>query len=231
LLCLKPGAIINKALIRRSEGATMQTARNEGTSLEALHHERLEYFRASSHREIAVAAALAYCDEHRIDAPRWVISEAPDIICSLLKRERPRKRGRANSAIARFRQDMIDFMRWDEVLVACEKQAQQRDTIETLHQMRNVPPNVRAEQEKRSLWLGRTLDRAYECVSMMLQQTIAFGGKAAVKASYLQVEKNISRRPCRYMVLDYSILSKLGLGPLYGIRPVRKSPCIYDLTL
>src|SRR5262249_25562918 len=71
---------------------------------------------------LAAPAALHYCLEHDIAPPRWVAEAALLLLCDLLKREKSKRRGRAGGSVARYRQDMIDFLRWNEVDVLRNEQ-------------------------------------------------------------------------------------------------------------
>jgi hypothetical protein len=83
-------------------------------SIEDLDKAQLEIYRRMFHAELGVAAALHYCTEHDLDAPRWLITAATELIFALLRNEKSKKRGRACGIVARYRQDMIDFERWRE---------------------------------------------------------------------------------------------------------------------
>jgi hypothetical protein len=71
---------------------------------------------------LAVPAALHYCREHELQAPAWAIQAALDLLCDLLKRETSQNLGRSGGAVARHRQDLVDFIRWNEVEVLRENQ-------------------------------------------------------------------------------------------------------------
>ena len=150
---------------------------------------------------------------------------------ALLKREKPRKRGRANSLLARFRSDVIDFARWNQVRVCQENQARSKDRVEFIATTKNVPDALEEKFQKRDAWLGRTKTRAFECASMMLRGGPEFGGSDAVKASYLRVKRNLSKGENRYHVLDFSVLRRLGLEDLSGLRSVKEGRPFYNLTL
>src|SRR5436190_20532610 len=101
-------------------------------SIAELHAERLECFRVSWHRELGVAAALDYCAKHGLEAPRWVVEQAPALLCNALRRSGPKNRGRACNPIARYRQDMIDYERWDAVRDIRAKQKEIRKEVNEL---------------------------------------------------------------------------------------------------
>lgn len=197
----------------------------------ALKEEQLERFRRMPHREVAIVAALTFCTEWNAPVPAWLVIEAADVLGALLQRDRSNKPGRSNTPLARFKSDMIDYMRWDTVLSVCQKQPELAETVEHLREMSDVPESYQTDREKLHAWLGTTKDRAYECASMMLRGSLAFGGKAAVKASYMKVEKKIEREPDRYQIVEYLALKKVGLEELLQLGPVRKPYALYDLTL
>ncbi len=70
----------------------------------------------SNGRAVAVPAALQFCHEHHFPVPDWLLPAAIELLSDLLKSERPSRRGRTASHVARYRQDSIDFTRWSTVL-------------------------------------------------------------------------------------------------------------------
>jgi hypothetical protein len=204
-------------------------------SIEELHEIELDHLKTMFDSGVAVAvpAALHYCVEHGLDAPPWLMGAATVSHCALLRREKSKKRGRACGAVARYRQDMIDLARSDEVSVVRQVQKEFLQQVEELRALPRVPRELLEEKEKMLAWLGHTLSRAFECASMMLAQTEAFGSPEAMKRSYRQVERN-SRDPkqaYRYHVLDHRFLRKLGIKPELGYGRGRKLVPLYDLTL
>lgn len=182
---------------------------------------------------LAVPAALDYCLEHGLVPPLWVIQAALDLLCDLLKREKSTKRGRSNGSVARYRQDMIDFLRWNEVDVLLENQQR---SIELMSKYPSCPsPGQEAiyEQEAaKAQWLGTSLSRVYQCVSEVLERTDAFGSPETIEHSYKKVQRN-ERDPSkafRYYQLNPPFLRKVGIDDDLGygrhakIAPWRTSP-------
>ena len=71
--------------------------------------------RLTKHREIATARAMDYCVKYQIYPPEWLVVEAASLLIELLKREKPTKRGRTASCLARLQHEMWDVERWDAV--------------------------------------------------------------------------------------------------------------------
>ena len=147
---------------------------------------------------VAVPAALHYCTEHQLSAPSWLLPAAMEMLCSLLKREKSPKRGRSCGAVARYRQDMIDYARWDQIMLVREKQRDILREVEQLRRLRNVPRRLMHEHEKLLEWVGRTLSRAFECAAMLLEGSEAYGSAEAMKRSYSRSGATIAiaPRPC-----------------------------------
>ena len=135
--------------------------------------------------------------------------------------------------MARYRQDMVDYARWDQVTVVRQKQIEIREEVEELRAKRNVPKSMLEEQEKKLAWVGKTLNRAYECAAMLLEGDEAYGSPEAMKRSYFQVKRNSGgpRHTLRYHLLDPRFLSRLGLKHEIEMRPGRKKVPFYNLTL
>ena len=91
---------------------------------------------------------------------------------------------------------MTDYERWDQVKVVREKQIEIRDEVDFLRaNLRKAPSGRLEDREKMLEWVGRSLRRAFECASMLLAESPAFGGPDAIKSSYLTVEK-ANRNKC-----------------------------------
>jgi hypothetical protein len=190
-------------------------------SLAELHAERLECLRVCWHRELAAVAAIHYCTTNRLPAPQWLIDEAGNVLFSLLRHVKQAKRGRASGAVARYRQDMIDYARWDTVREVREKQVEICEQVEELRSIPSPPKSLLEEREKMLFWVGHDWLRAYECAAMILRNTDSAAGPDAMKASYLRVTRN-SQDPSqslRYHLFDPIVVSKL------GIRDVLKPSC------
>jgi hypothetical protein len=144
---------------------------------------------------------------------------------------RARKRGRSSNVADRLRQNLIHFARYDAVLEIRDKKLHFADMVERYRRDPKIPKAVLEEKQKYLDWVGSTLERAYECASMILRDTISYGGPDAMKASYLLCRKE-SRNPdlaMRYHDLDPSLIRDLGIEI---DRPqVRKHVPFYDLTL
>jgi hypothetical protein len=200
-------------------------------SIEDLDAAKLETYRRMFHAELGVAAALHYCTEHDLDAPRWLITAATELIFALLRNEKSKKRGRACGIVARYRQDMIDFERWERVREVREMQEELPEVVEDLRS-RNAPSGILEEREKMRDWTGEDWLKAYECASMVLQGTDAHAGPDAMKTSYQKVQQN-NRHPSqslRYHVLGRAIECRLGLDCSFP-RRVNKYVPFFDLTL
>jgi hypothetical protein len=211
-------------------------------SIEELHETQLDDFETMfrSGSAMAIPAAIHYCAAHGLVPPAWLTKATDDLLCSLLRGDTPKKRGRASSPVARCRQDMIDLDRWDEVCIARKQQENFRRNVTELRALPKTPRELPQKREilleehtKMHDWLEHTLDRAFECASMNLVGTEAAGRPDAVKQSYFRVEKN-SRDPkqaMRYHVFETRFLRKLGLKTPLDVPQVKKVVPMYDLTI
>jgi hypothetical protein len=207
----------------RPFGSMRELHANELACLEAM---------ARSGIEVAVPAALNYCTEHGLNTPPWLLVAATGMFSSLLKLQKSTKRGRSCGVVARYRQDMIDYARWDQIMVVRERQLLIREQIEELRTISAVPCGVLEEHEKTLAWLGSTLNRAFECAAMLLRGTSAFGSPEALKRSYFKVRRNSCDpdQALRYRQLNPSILKMLGLGEVLSLGVGRKPIALYELT-
>lgn len=187
----------------------------------------------NDHEELAVAAALDYCEKYSLAVPSWALSASSKVLRELLLQSRPAKRGRANHPIARYRQDFIDYERWDAVKEVRQKQPEVLEHVNEMRTHRNFPRSDLAAGEKLLKWAGKDWDRAYECAAMLLLGREAFASVGTIRASYLKVQKHFSQpnRSFRYFLYDESFLRKIGIpGSLERKQGIKIAP-ISDLTL
>ena len=183
---------------------------------------------AEGGNELAPAAALFFCAQYEADVPGWLTVLAARCYCEQLHPTKPKKRGRAAGPLERYHQDMVDFIRWDTLKSTREMQKNARKELKSLNKCDRIDRFV--EQRKKLLmWYGRDWLRAYECASMILRDTPAFGGPDAMKASYCRVKRNQPSR--RYHLFHQEFLESVGLHHPCRWYPSRKFVPLYDLTL
>lgn len=184
-------------------------------SLDELHTNELASLEKSAQLgvDVAVLGALRYCNTHQCVIPPWLATSAADLLGSGLKRETAKHLGRAGGGLARNRQDMIHYARWDEVLTVREKQIEILEQTRQLRALTRTAEGLLNDYEEMLEWVGRSLTRAFECASLMLQDTPAFGGPEAMKRSYFKVRRT-QKDPAqafRYYLMDQEIRQSLGL--------------------
>jgi hypothetical protein len=187
----------------------------------------------AAHSELATAAALDYCAEHHVPVPPWLVEAAAKLTRDLLLREKPKKRGRTAGIIARYRQDMIDFDRWNEVLVTRENQPRLKRDVTLCRTYLDGNHPSRRDREKMHQWLGHTWLRAFECATMSLTGTHSRAGVEATRRSYLKVQRAMkgSEAAMRYHQLDVGFLIRLGCKGWFERKRGTKIMPLYDLTL
>jgi hypothetical protein len=189
--------------------------------------------------QIAAAAALTYCHKYGLNLPLWFVGPAAQIAKKSLGKNSRAKRGRSAEPLDRHRQDMIDYARYCEVCEVREKQNELPREIERLRLHPKVTTSMLREKEKMLDWAGQSLERAFQCASMILATTSAFGGPDAIKASHSRVRKVllIGEQAYRYHMLDPDFLVSLGMtqSDLWGTSELkgeaRKTVYLFDLTL
>jgi hypothetical protein len=185
------------------------------SAVDRLNHEELERCRKAYEAGVTVAvpAALYHCLEYDVEPPRWLLKAALQEQCDLLRREKSKKRGRSVGGIARYRQDKVDFIRWDEVYTLREHQER---SIQLMKEYPSCPSpgeaKLYAEEVAKAKWLGHTWKRLYECASEQLEATEAFGCPDSIKRSWLEVNRN-NRHPhkrFRYCLFPRLFVDMLG---------------------
>jgi hypothetical protein len=204
-------------------------------SLAAFHSRELGWLQtmARGGSELAPAAALDYCTRNGIIAPAWVMETATAGYCRALTGLAPKKLGRSSGPIERYKQDINDFARWDELYHLRLEQEHLREEVGLIRSKGGVSKGGPHEKEKLLAWVGRSWARAYECASMLLRETPAFGGPDAMKASYLRVKRNNQKQtqPLRYHLFDPEFLARIGIEHPAFWRRGKKVVPFYNLTL
>src|SRR5262249_18656891 len=72
----------------------------------------------------AVPDALAFCREHKIAPPDWLLEDAEELCLVGIRGGLPKGRGRTANHLARYRQAIIDYSRWDAVMEVRRKQVE-----------------------------------------------------------------------------------------------------------
>lgn len=185
---------------------------------------------------LGATAALYHSVTYGVALPRWAVGAALVLVCDLLKREKSEKRGRSAGGLARYRQDYIDFIRWNEVISLEEKQKTLKQQLADFERMPVDHQDFYRDELKRAKWLGQTRTRIFECVSEMLQGTEASGSPLSIKRSFLAVERN-NRHPTeayRYVLLEQPLLTHLNIDADFGVPklwfPWRKSDDLPPLS-
>ena len=180
-------------------------------SLEEFHGTELEEFKLmfESGAHIAVTAAMDYCVRHGLNPPHWAMTESVKAQCAELCGDTPRNLGRSNGAVSRYRQDGIDFVRWDTVHEVRNTRKILRHTIKSLAKSRDPDAHEsRAYCENLIRWARQN---SFKCASMLLAESPAFGGPDAVKTSFCTVQRNMRNQATamRYHILDREFLRKI----------------------
>jgi hypothetical protein len=182
------------------------------------HEVQMEKFetmtRRELHPELAVTAAMHYCAEHRMAPPHWLSVAATKLLIRLLGQNQKQKRnGRSASPCARYIQDLIHQERWDVVRNTREKQILVGADVAALKRIPNAPRKMVLEREKLHQWAGKDWLHAFDCASMLLQNTAAKGGPDTIKKSYMEYQRNGRGRisSMRYYPFDRRLLNMLGI--------------------
>ena len=201
-------------------------------SLEEFHEAELEDIKLmfKSGSQIAVTAAMDYCVRHGFNPPHWAMAESVKAQCANLCGDTPRNFGRSNGTVSRYRQDGIDFVRWDTVQEVRKNRKILRNTIKSLADSRDeAAPERRAYCEKLMRWARQN---SFKCASMLLAGSPAFGGPEAVKTSFCTVEQNIRNQASamRYHVLDPQFLRKISAVVDPAAKTGREVSHLFDLN-
>src|SRR6186997_3143495 len=126
----------------------------EARPVDRLHEEELERHRKSAvHNDIAVAAAMYYCAEEKICPPPWLVAASANLMIELLKKEKSKKRGRAAGRVARCRQDLYDFDRWNAVHQIRELKDKNKNELESLKTYGDIDQRHAKRIHKTRAWL------------------------------------------------------------------------------
>jgi hypothetical protein len=206
-----------------------------GSAVEDFNQRELNKLRMAAEAgiDLATGAALFFCGSHGVAIPLWVAQPGARGFCNQFDPNLLRKRGRSSGPIERFRQDMIELMRFDTVASARWRQQEFREMSENLDCYDKLPRRFREHPRRMLAWYGRDWLRVYECASMILKDTPACGGTDAMKASYRRVKKNNSdpKESWRYFMFEPEFFEFIGVEhPSRWLKATKFVP-LYDLTL
>lgn len=175
----------------------------------------LETYRLMDNREIGNAACFHFCDEFNLEAPRWAVEERDRLNCIHGFRRSVPKRGRAASGFPRYRQDMIDFARLNEVEYVLGIQQELLDNIRLVESHPNLFSKAElAALRKKQAWFGTTKERAFEVACSFLERTPAMTTPDTIKKTYYRVQREMARSPYRYVVVFPRLLKEWGLDEI-----------------
>jgi hypothetical protein len=179
----------------------------------------------------ALEAALHYCSKHSLTVPDWLrdlfVASSP----ARLAAHTAKRMGRSNSAAARKQADMVHYARYDTVCEVREQQLLQQRSLDEWRSTPNTPRQMIREKEQMVRFVGRSLERAFECASELLCGTPARGEFGTIKRSYNLVVR-ASKKPdeaMRFMILESDFLRAIKISP-YEDWPASKVPYFVALT-
>ena len=146
-----------------------------------------------------------------ISANDWVIEAASVGYCKVLNGALTKKLGRSSGPVERYQQDMVDYARWEAINDVREKQREFPEDLKELRARPNVSKSIIEEKRKMLKRVGKTWQSAFQYAATLVRGTPAFGGIAAMKASYYRVERNSKSGRLRYHLLDPSFLGSIGM--------------------
>ena len=183
----------------------------------------------SIHNDIGVVAAMYHCAQEGVCPPPWLVQSSAEMMIKLLTREISPQRGRSGGRIARYRQDLIDFERWNSVLEVRRVREENRHDLKAFETFSPEQKKEFRHIEKVRDWLRHG---TYECASMSLRRGYAFAGPDGVKASYFKVQKAMRSRSTalRYHLTFNDFVFRIGLDWPGAVTAGTKFVPFYNLT-
>ena len=202
-------------------------------SVGELHDDELECFRRMPCRELGILAALDYCARNQIPLPQSTALAAGPVIAKILRGKQTRNIGRSGGIVSGYRQAMIHFVRHDTVCEIREQQNKLAEMVAELRALPNIPTKILKERQRLLDWIGRSLERAYECAAILLTGTIASGKPTSIQRSYFEYCRICKDQShvMRFHVLHTGIIQLLGIKGNLVPRQVREVVPLTDLTL
>ena len=163
---------------------------------------------------IAAPAALVICRRYGLTPPSWVVDAAAEQLGRFVRGQSAGKSGHSGSPAGRYRQDQIDYVRWEVVREVREKQKAISQQIRELRSLKPLPTGILRKREKLQRWVGKTWLRAFECAAAMLKEfhPACAAGPEAVKQSYMKVQQAHGLAGARYHLIDAETRKHLALA-------------------
>ena len=161
-----------------------------------IEHELASLARAHAAGTLGAALdAAALCFEHERNPPEWVRQALLDMAACAMTGN-----GKYIKWARRYRQDMIEFMRYEAVLEARGEYAHESQADAASKQ--NNDKDV------------------YRVASLILQGTDATGSRDSMEASYKKICSGQKTAPLRYLVLSNFVQRLTGLHPEKDAQPL-----------
>ena len=166
-------------------------------------------YRAGVH--LALYEALALCRIESSSPEGWMLDAMLEFMEEHIGRV-PQGRGRTGNRLARIRQDLVHYARWDAVKEVRDYQEAQRRALDKLKDLdlseadrRHVAGQIRS--------FGATFEEALDHASKLLKGTPAGGSRETMRASYWKVHRAM-RKPQQvggFLVLQPATRRRFGL--------------------
>lgn len=139
---------------------------------------------------LALFEACEYCDTSEIQLPSWIPQEAFKLLAAALTDGLSHRRGRATGLLARLREDLKHYERWDTVMSLVEhRETVWKEYQETLRSP-GLKPKDRARLTARAPFdPGRNLEETFIAASKDLRGTFAEGSPDAIRKSYQYIRR------------------------------------------
>lgn len=172
------------------------------------HRALLEIFEIGARAENVptVLEALLYCRENDVRAPTWLLEATFDLVTSLMRAD-DKKRGPGGNRLARCRQDMKHFIRWDffHEVRRMQKKFSRKVKSKNPGKERHRPEYVAHWRAVHAV-LGTSVDSARRAVSKILVGTAAAGSEEAIAKSVYIVSYS---EPGRFLIPNPKVLEAL----------------------
>lgn len=161
----------------------------------------------------ALYDAICACVEGDIPPPPWVMAAMLDTVERLFAGKFSDAAGRTGNPKARYRANLVHYVRWDAVVEVRERQAAYKLEQRQLKAMQ-LTPREREAIEANTRDPGRTWEDAYKLAAKLLIRTAAYGSSATIKNSYLLVQKAASNPPqhWRFYLAKHRTRRQLGIS-------------------
>lgn len=180
---------------------------------------------------LALFEACEYCDANEIQLPSWIPQEAFALLAAALTDGLSHRRGRAMSPLARLRENLKHYERWETVMSLVEhRQNGWKEYQEALRSPGLNPKDQARLTAQAPFDPGNNLEETFIAASEFLQNSFPHGSPDTIRKSYQYIERlsKDQERSSMLTALSDRTYERFGVAPR---KPSRARASTFSMSI